>query len=134
VSKRESALQRDIKRYLEDSGYLVEVFTCNAYQKGIPDLWVAQPDNCDKEGIPIYQWWVDVKKPKGSTLTKSQVQKWSQWEKLGVGVWILTEPTDSPLWEPPNWRDWWKPRYEKWLVRNPWEVLEEANENPDDFY
>lgn len=123
---KESALQSKIKSYLEDKGFHVEVFTCGAYQKGIPDLWVAQPHVCDREGIPIYQWWVDVKVPGRGTLTKSQVQKWSVWEKLDIGVWILTECDESPLWLPPNWRQWWKPRYEKWVTRNPWELLDDS--------
>lgn len=130
MAKKESKLQAEIRDWLRENGYHVEVFTCNAYQKGIPDLWVARIGSDHTiPGIPDEQWWVDVKKPKGSTLTKDQVQKWSSWEKLGIGVWILTGPDDSPLYDEPNWRDWWKPRYDKWLPRSGAEILEEFDDS-----
>lgn len=132
MSAKESVIQRRVRDALRSQGCLVEVLSCNAYQKGIPDLYVFYLDT-DEHGQPYreYHWWVDVKKPKGGTLTKSQVQKWSAWEKLDLGVWILTGEEPDPLCfllnNPPNWRDWWKPRYEKYLEVNPWEVLLEEN-------
>lgn len=126
---KESTIQRRVRDALREQGCLVEVLSCNAFQKGIPDLYVFFKDRDDRE----YHWWVDVKKPKGGTLTKAQVQKWSAWEKLDLGVWILTGEEPDPLaflcTHRPNWRDWWKPRYEKWLERNPWEVLQDANDD-----
>lgn len=129
MSAKESTIQRRVKKALTDAGCRVEVMSCNAYQKGIPDLYVFALLSCAPDG-ELHRW-VDVKKPKGGTLTKSQVQKWSAWEKIGLHVWILTgeeaDPLDFLINSPPNWRDWWKPRYEKWLECNPWEVLEDAN-------
>lgn len=125
MSVKESTIQRRVKAELIAAGWHVEVLSCNAYQKGIPDLYAFKIHR----GKEIHRW-IDVKRPKGGTLTKHQVQKWSAWEKIGLGVWILTgqEPDyDLVLCRRPNWREWWKPRYEKWLECNPWEVLEDAN-------
>lgn len=124
MAKKESALQRDIKRYLQGRGWLVEVFTCNAFQKGIPDLYVFRPD-----GDGGIHRWVDIKRPKGGTLTKAQCQKWPLWESIGLGVWIMTEPDDEVLYGPPNFRDWWKKRYDKYLVRTGAEILEDDNDD-----
>lgn len=121
---RESAIQRRVRDALRKDGWLVEVLSCNAFQKGVPDLYAFKVI----DGEEVHRW-IDVKKPKGSTLTKDQVQKWDSWSKLDLGVWILTGEGgyNKILLGPPNWRDWWKPRYEKWLLCNPWEVLEDAN-------
>lgn len=121
MAKLESKLQSEIKAYLEARGWHVEVFTCNAYQKGIPDL-IAYRDH----GTVVR--WIDVKRPKLGTLTKHQCQKWPVWESIGVGVWVMTECDDSVLFGPPNWREWWKPRYEKYLAESPWKILQRFNE------
>lgn len=120
MAKRESKIQAEIRDYLRSNGWLVYVTTCGAYMKGLPDLICHHPD--------VGTRLVDVKRPKGSTLTKAQVQTWTEFERFGLGVWILTECDERPLHLPANWREWWKPRYEKWLVRDPWEILEESNE------
>lgn len=134
MSAKESTIQRRVKQALIDAGCHVEVLSCNAYQKGIPDLYVFYQHETE-DGLFECHWWVDVKRPKGGTLTKSQVQKWSVWEGIGLGVWILTGEEPDPLAfllnSEPNWRDWWKPRYEKFLLVNPWEVLEDDNNNSD---
>lgn len=125
MTARESTIQRRVRDALRSDGWHCEVLSCNAYQKGIPDLYAFK---VVRGGDEIHRW-IDVKKPKGSTLTKHQIQKWSAWEKIGLGVWILTgeEDHNRVLLGPPNWRKWWKPRYEKWLLCNPWEVLEDAD-------
>lgn len=116
MAKKESALQREIKFYLQDCGWHVEVFTCGAFQKGIPDLWAHHP----KHGYR----WIDIKRPKGGKLTKAQAQKWPLWESVGVGVWIMTECDESVLFGKPNFRDWWKPAYDKYLVKSGAEILQ----------
>lgn len=128
MSVKESVIQRRVKKELMALGWHVEVLSCNAYQKGIPDLYAFKRH----DGKEIHRW-IDVKKPKGGTLTKHQVQKWSAWEKIELNVWILTgeEDIEETLFGPPNWRDWWKPRYEKWLEVNPWEILEDSNSQED---
>lgn len=118
--KLESAIQRDVRDYLRSRGWWVEVFSCNAFQQGIPDL-IAYRD----QGNTVR--WIDIKRPQGGTLTKAQTKKWDQWQKIGVGVWILTGCDDTPLYGPPNWRDWWKPRYSKYLAKPAHEILREMD-------
>lgn len=124
MAKLESAIQRDVKRTLQRLGWLVEPFTCNAYQVGIPDLYAFK--RVDDEEI---HRWIDVKRPKGSTLTKHQARKWAVWEGIELGVWVLTGAEADPesvLFGPPNWRDWWKPRYEKYLLKSPADILRDT--------
>ena len=120
MAKKASQLQREIKAYLIDRGWHVEVFTCGAFQKGIPDLYVFS-DTGDGEGC---HRWVDIKRPKGGTLTKAQCQKWPLWESIGLGVWIMTGCDEDVLFEPPNFRKWWKPRYDKYLIQTGSSILE----------
>lgn len=123
ASKLESAIQRDVVDFLEEREWLVEVTTCNAYQKGLPDLYCFH--------LSFGHRWIDVKRPKGSTLTKSQCQKWTKWRQAGLGVWIMIAPTEHEylkLFNPPNWRKWWKPRYEKYLL-TPADVIRTLNES-----
>lgn len=120
MAKKESQLQREIKTYLQDRGWLVEVFTCGAFQKGIPDLYGFYQDDNGAE----YHRWIDIKRPKGGTLTKAQCQKWPLWESIGLGVWIMTECDEDVLFEPPNFRKWWKPRYDKYEIKTGSSILE----------
>lgn len=130
MAKRESAISRDLKRRLIALGWHVEVLSCNAYQKGIPDFYCFKMDT-DEHGqdyCEIHRW-VDVKRPKGGTLTPDQCRKWPVWESIGLGVWILTGDEPDPeavLFDPPNFRDWWKPRYDKYLPRNPADILRDT--------
>lgn len=126
---KESSIQRRVANRLRTQGCHVEVMSCNAFQKGIPDLYVFHPPMslADDE----HHFWVDVKRPKGGTLTKCQCQKWPVWDEIGIGIWILTgeepDPLDFLLDRQPNWREWWRPRYDKWLVRSGADILEESN-------
>lgn len=111
----ESVCQRRVKAALAKHGWHIEVLSCNAFQKGIPDLYAFKADPGGE-----HHRWIDVKRPKGSTLTKHQCQKWPVWEAIGLGVWILTGSEANPediLFGPPNFRNWWKPRYDKFLIR-----------------
>lgn len=123
---KESVIQARVKRDLKRLGWHVEVLSCNQFQKGIPDLYCFKDDG--DEGI---HRWVDVKRPKGGTLTKAQCQKWPLWESIGLGVWILTgdEPDmEAVLFGPPNFRDWWKPRYDKYVLKTASQLFEEFPE------
>jgi hypothetical protein len=51
--------------------------------------------------------------------TKAQCQKWPIWDDFGIGIWIITAATEEEydkLFKPPNWRDYWKPRYDAYLM------------------
>lgn len=129
----ESTIQRRIKEQLESSGWYVKVMSCNAFQTGVPDLYCFYQDGITEDGEPVeIHRWVDVKRPKGSTFTKAQCQEWTLMESRKLGVWILdgTEPDpEAVLMGPPNFRDHWKPRYDKYLVRPGADILiEEFND------
>ena len=96
-------IQQRLIAFLETRGWLVERMIGNAFQTGIPDLFLSHP----KWG----QRWVDAKVEGHYSFTKAQKRKWPEWEKHGVGIWILTEANQEQydkLFAPPNWRDYWK--------------------------
>ena len=110
----ESTIQDRIIKYLEQRGWMVEKMHGNAFQKGIPDLYCWTPLSGGGEGL---HRWVDVKVEGHHQYTKAQCQKWPKWERRGLGVWIMMDAT--PVWYgklfgPPNFRDYWKPRYDKY--------------------
>ena len=110
----EHKIQRELVAYLEVREWLVEVMHGNAFQRGIPDLYLFHR----KWG----QRWVDVKNPKQYAFTKAQKFKWPRWEKAGLGIWILTAASQEEydkLFAAPNWRDYWKP---SWAPPTPDEI------------
>ena len=102
-------IQQALIAYLKIRGWHVERMIGNAFQMGVPDLFIAHP----KWG----QRWIDVKRPgKNYTFTKAQKLKWPVWEAFGVGIWILTAASQEEydkLFAPPNWRDYWKASWGK---------------------
>ena len=96
-------IQQDLIAYLEIRGWLVERMIGNAFQTGIPDLYISHP----KWGAR----WVDVKNPETYSFTKAQKRKWPLWERFGVGIWIITSADQDGydrLFAPPNWRQYVK--------------------------
>ncbi len=98
--------------FLTARGWLVERMVGNAFQKGVPDLFLGHP----KFGLR----WVDIKVYGHYNFTREQRKKWPEWEKFGVGIWIIgasciEECTKEhmiqeydKLFLPPNWRDFWR--------------------------
>lgn len=104
----EYKIQAQLMRFLIDREWLVERMHGNVYQQGVPDLYIYH----ERYG----QRWIDVKNPGRYEFTKHQKVKWPKWERFGVGIWIITAATEEEydkLFEPPNWRQYWKPRYDK---------------------
>ena len=96
-------IQQDMADYIRTRGWVVEVMHGNAFQRGIPDLWLFRRDAGPR--------WVDVKNPKQYSFTKAQRAKWPYWDSKGIGIWILVAATQEEydkLFKPPNWRDYWK--------------------------
>lgn len=107
----EAAIQRRLRTFLEARGWLVEVMHSNAFMSGVPDLYLHHPEYGSR--------WVDVKVEHQHRYTKAQCQKWPKWESYGVGVWILFDATDAEyakLFQKPNFRDFWKPSYDKYTA------------------
>jgi hypothetical protein len=104
----EAIIQRDFIEYLTLRGWHVERMIGNALQMGIPDIYIMHFQHGKR--------WVDLKNPIDYEFTKAQRIKWPIWEKNGTGIWIITGATDeeyAKLWRPPNWREYWKPRYDE---------------------
>lgn len=99
-------IQRRVVEFLTARGWMAEHTHGNLYQTGFPDLFVAHR-----------RWgtrWIDCKQPKNYTFTKAQRLKWPVWEKMGVGIWIMTEANQTEydkLFDRPNWRAFWKPAW-----------------------
>ena len=106
----ESGIQASIQRFLRQRGWLTERMHGNAYQVGIPDLFAFHK----KHGFR----WIDVKVKGKYSFTKGQCQKWTEWEKHDLGVWIMIAASDDEymkLFQPPNFRAYWRPSYDKYL-------------------
>jgi len=104
----EYGIQQAIVRFLRERGWLVERMIGNAYQKGIPDLYIAHP----KYG----QRWLECKNPEEYNFTKAQKIKFPVWDSMGIGIWILTAATDKEydkLFHAPNWKCYWKKTWEQ---------------------
>lgn len=120
----ESKTQSRLMKFLRARGWIVERMHGNMYQSGIPDLYCFKKEYGER--------WIDVKVEGRYSFTKAQRIKWPQWEKAGIGIWILTGATQTDynkLFAPPNWRDYWKASYGKLLDIN--QLIRELNETDD---
>lgn len=100
-------IQEDLRKFLQKRGWLVERMVGNAFQYGIPDLYCHHPKYGHR--------WIDVKNPDSYEFTKHQKVKWPLWDKFGVGIWIIVDATEEEydkLFKPPNWREYWKEKYD----------------------
>lgn len=119
-------IQKQLVDFLRTRGWVVEVMHGNAFQRGIPDLWIF------KRGIG--ERWVDVKHHKRYSFTKAQKLKWPYWDSEGVGIWILTAATQEEydkLFAPPNWRDYWK---DSWALPTQDDIDALLDELDNEFY
>lgn len=103
----EKRIENRVREYHGQRGWLVEKTHSSALVSGWPDLFMFRQD----KGI----FWVDIKNPEGYRYTPSQCRLWTHWASRGLGVWIMTEEDETVLDRPPNFMDFWKPHYEKYL-------------------
>jgi hypothetical protein len=99
-------IQRDLIEFMVDRGWYVKRMHGNLYQTGVPDLLCLHK----KWGTR----WIDVKQPNRYTFTKDQRREWPIWDEFRTGIWILTAATQEQydlLFQPPNWRNYWKPSW-----------------------
>ncbi|RLB69016.1 MAG: hypothetical protein DRH04_05930 [Deltaproteobacteria bacterium] len=104
----EAIIQRNFIAMLRQRGWHVERMIGNQLQKGIPDIYTMHKKHGER--------WVDLKHPKQYEFTRAQRVKWPEWERHGTGIWIITgwaEEDYDKLFGPPNWRDYWKPKYDE---------------------
>jgi len=105
-AKLELDIQRELVKFLRARGWHVERMSADAFQNGIPDLFCYHK----KWGMR----WVEVKRPANYSFTLRQRQRFPAWQEDGIGIWILTAATQEQydlLFQPPNWRDFWRPSF-----------------------
>lgn len=116
----ELRIRRRIKEYMEVRGWRVDITHGNKYQSGFPDLHCYHIEH----GLR----WIDAKNPLSYKYTTPQIKLWPKWEAVGCGVWIMFEGDDAnyaTLFEAPNFRKYWKPRYDLIYLENH-EIIEEC--------
>lgn len=103
--------------FLEGKGWLVERLVGNAFQSGIPDIYIGHLQHGTR--------WIDIKVYGKYNFTKAQKQKWPEWEKFGIPIWILGAESREActlehmieeyelLFGKPNWRQYWKSSWDK---------------------
>lgn len=102
----EKKIRSRLRDFLQSLDWLVEITHGNQFMKGFPDLYVSHAQHGAR--------WIDTKVEGNYDYTEAQRRKWPRWHKHGTGIWILTDATHEQyqrLFEPPNWLDYWKPRY-----------------------
>jgi len=107
----EAIIQREFIKYVKARGWHVERMIGNQLQKGIPDIYIMHPKHGNR--------WIDLKNPKDYEFTIQQRLKWPIWESFGTGIWIITGWADADydkLFQPPNWREYWKPKYDEQMA------------------
>lgn len=118
----EKRIRRRIKEFMTDRGWRVDITHGNKYQSGFPDL------HCYHKRFGLR--WVDAKNPLSYKYTTPQIKLWPEWEKVGCGVWIMFDGDDANykfLFQPPNFRKFWKPRYDL-IYRSNADILEDECE------
>jgi len=100
----EEKVRDAIRNILEGHGWRCQIMHGNAYQYGIPDLYVMHPRNGTR--------WIDAKVEGRYSFTPAQKQLWPIWHfQFNVGIWIMTAGTLEQyrwLFDAPNWLDYWK--------------------------
>lgn len=115
-------IQRNFIEFLEDRHWHVERMIGNMMQFGIPDIWAVHKSHGPR--------WIDLKNPDSYEFTMRQIQKWPVWEAHGGLIWIITGNHDyDKLFEPPNWRAYWKAKYDD--IPTVEELLDEAYPRSD---
>lgn len=101
--RTEASFQKEFVAYLKRRGWKVRVFTGHAFQTGVPDLFAYHPQYSFR--------WIDMKREGRYSFTSAQRSKWPEWDADGLGIWIITHASQSEyekLFQPPNWKDYWK--------------------------
>lgn len=90
------------RKLLVSKGWHVEKTHGSLYMKGWPDLYCIHPAYGPK--------WIEVKRPGEGKLEDTQVKKFNEWRKYGLGVWVVTGVKDYPLiFKQPNWHHFLDP-------------------------
>lgn len=102
-SRPETKLAEKLKKFLEDRGWHVLNTHGNLYQKGLPDKYCVHPK--------YKQRWVEIKIVGRYKFTAAQLTYFPLLDFCGIGIWILTSPTEeeyAKLFSKPNWKQYLK--------------------------
>jgi hypothetical protein len=98
-SQTEAGRQIAVVNYLLIRDWQVKVTIGNELTSGWPDLYAAHFTHGPR--------WIEMKRP-GERLRESQLTFITDFELVGVGVWVLVSATPEEyrkLFHPPNWRE-----------------------------
>lgn len=94
--KLEKDHYRDLKKFMEARGWLVEKVTASAYLIGWPDVFA-----CHRE---FGQRWIEMKRPNVGRLNDDQRRVFMKWHNAGVRIWVVTSVEEyGLLFKEPNW-------------------------------
>ncbi len=116
----EYGIQNEVIAYLIQRGWHTERIIGNAFQRGLPDLYAGHK----KWG----QRWIEIKNETRYEFTKAQRHKFPILDSFNIGIWVLVAATEEEydkLFQPPNWKEYWKTRYGDINLD---ELLEELNQ------
>lgn len=94
----EAKIQNQIIEFLRCREWYVKVCIGNAYQFGLPDLFVAH--------VKYGMRWIEVKNPLAFSFTAAQLIEFPKLHAAGVGIWILHSAEVNEmekLFKPANW-------------------------------
>ncbi len=116
----EYGIQNEVIAYLIQRGWHVERIVGNAFQRGLPDLYAGHKN--------WGQRWIEIKNETRYEFTKAQRHKFPILASFNIGIWVLVAATEEEydkLFQEPNWKEYWKPRYGNINLD---ELLEDLNE------
>ena len=96
----EASRQQQTITYLQVRDWLVKHTEGTILSHGWPDLYAAHLEYGPR--------WIEMKVP-GSKLRETQIKFITDFERAGVGVWVLEagDPQQyARLFKPPNWRNY----------------------------
>lgn len=96
----EASRQQQVIQYLQIRDWAVKQTEGTILSYGWPDLYAAH-----KEYGPR---WIEMKVP-GGKLRETQIEFITDFERAGVGIWVLVaaNPQEyAKLFRPPNWKDY----------------------------
>jgi hypothetical protein len=94
----EAQIQERLIGFLERREWFVKETHGNMYQSGFPDLWACHKVHGQR--------WIEVKFAECYSFTPAQTRDFPIMDKMGVGIWILVDASQSEynkLFDKPNW-------------------------------
>ena len=106
--KLEKDHSEELRKHMEERGWLVEKVHGSMYMQGWPDFYCFHPR--------FGQRWLEMKIPKDGLLETTQVRKFRKWQAFGIVVVVATTVKDYPsvLENKANWWRWMPGAPKEW--------------------